>query len=123
MPMLQESKMNEVQALAYMKKPDISILNETWLKGIVDDNEILHSDAYKIFRCNRSPKSHPPDPNNPKRFRKNGGGVLIAVSTNLDVNVRRMNIDCKAEILTIEIGLKNKTKFYITVAPYTEKAP
>jgi hypothetical protein len=44
-PMLHESQMSEFQAVAYMKKPDILILNETWLKGTIHDNEILHPDA------------------------------------------------------------------------------
>ena len=92
-PLLQESKTNELQAYTYMKKPDVLIFNETWLKDTIHSNEILHPDSYKIFRCDRSPKTHPPDPGNPNRFRRNGGGVLIAISQRLDVNVKRVNID------------------------------
>jgi hypothetical protein len=61
-PNLHESKICELQCFAYQNKPDIIVLNETWLKSSIHDNEILSPDLYKIFRLDRSMKTHPPDP-------------------------------------------------------------
>ncbi len=72
-PKLHESKLNELQCYGYMHKPDIIVLNETWLKDSIHDNEIFSPDAYKIFRCDRNDMTHPVDPSNPDRFRRNGG--------------------------------------------------
>ena len=113
-PNLHESKINELHTYAYMHSPDIIILNETWLKPSINDNEIFPPEAYKIFRCDRSPKSHPPDPKNPNRFRKNGGGVLIAINSSLNIKSKLVNIDGSAEILSVDITLQNKTKFCLT---------
>ena len=113
-PNMQESKINELQAFAYMNKPDFIILNETWLKPSIADNEIFPPEAYKIFRNDRSTKTHPPDPNNPNRFRRNGGGVLIAVNSALDIKTKKIDINCPAEVLTIEVTLSNQTKFFLS---------
>ena len=61
----------------FLKAPDIILLNETWLKPSINSNEIIPGKSYKIFRKDRSPLSHPPDPNTPGKFKLNGGGVLI----------------------------------------------
>ena len=78
------TKIHEFHGFLYTDKPDIVILNETWLKKSVLDSEIL-PDGYKIFRLDRSLKSHPWDQDQPKKFRRNGGGVLIAHRTDLDL--------------------------------------
>ena len=41
-------------------------------------------DVYKVSRLDKSAKTHPIDPNNPNKFRKNGGGVLIAIRRDMD---------------------------------------
>ena len=48
------------------KKPNVVILNETWLKRPFYDSEIFPHNSYKVFRRDRSNFSHPPDKNNPK---------------------------------------------------------
>ncbi|KAL5264174.1 hypothetical protein ACHWQZ_G005303 [Mnemiopsis leidyi] len=90
-PTLNENKLLELQAYVYHHSPDIVVLNETWLKCTVNDNEIFPPESYKIFRRDRSPESHPPDPNNPKKFKRNGGGVLIAVKSSLELTSKRVN--------------------------------
>ena len=77
------------------------------------DNEIFLSQHYKIFRCDRTVDTHPPDPSNPKKFRKNGGGVLIAAKAVIAYEVKRVNVECKAELLAIEIITENKSKVII----------
>ena len=113
-PLLNENKLLELQAYVYHHSPDIVVLNETWLKSTINDNEIFPPESYKIFRRDRSPDSHPPDPNNPNKFKRNGGGVLIAVKSSLDLTSKRVNIACKAEVLSLEFTLKNNTKFCLS---------
>ena len=113
-PTLNLTKLHEFQAYVYSQSPDIIIINETWLKPCIHDNEIFPPEAYKIFRCDRSPDTHPPDPSNPNRYRRNGGGVLIAIKSSLDITSKRVNIKCKAEALSIELTLSNNTKICIS---------
>ena len=76
-PNLDIIKIYELQAYIFEKNPDIIILNETWLEPTILSSEIFPK-QYNVFRLDRSPQSHPVDPLNPKKFRKNGGGVLTA---------------------------------------------
>ena len=106
-PPLCSIKLAEFQTYIYNKKPDIIILNETWLTKNVNDSEIFPNDNYKIFRLDRSRKTHPEDPADPDKYKKFGGGVLIAVNSELQCETTDIKIKCKAEILSIEIGLRN----------------
>ena len=88
------------------------VLNETWFNKEVKDNEVFPNVSYKVFRLDRSEKSHPFDASNPTKYRKNGGGVLIAVRSDLDVESRTIkfkNFDCKAELLSIDLKFPNGT--------------
>ena len=113
-PSLNQTKMCELHSLAYKASPDVLILNETWLKPSINDNEILSPHAYKIFRLDRSPKSHPLDQDHPKKFRKNGGGVLIAIKKDLEVSSRMIKLNCLAEVLSLELKFPNNTKICIS---------
>ena len=108
---LDTDKILEFQGYVFHNKPDILILNETWLSKEHFDNEIIPDKFYKIFRVDRSPKTHPIDPNNPNKFRRRGGGILIGVRTDLDIESKEVKINSKAEILSIELKLDEK--FYI----------
>ena len=68
-PPLNMTKMHEFHGYLHTNKPDIVILNETWLKKSILDTEIL-PDNYKIFRLDRSQKTHPWDPTQPKNSEK-----------------------------------------------------
>ena len=59
------------------------MFNETWLKKSVGDREVIEDPVYKVYRLDRSNVSHPPDPDNPNKYRKYGGGVLIAFRTDI----------------------------------------
>ena len=65
-------------------------------------------------RLDRNSNTHPPCPNNTKKFRKNGGGVLIAVSNNMDMTPKLVKIDTRAEILSITLKFKGNKKICIT---------
>jgi len=112
--MLNLNKVHELNHLISTKKPDIIIYNETWLKSSILDNEIIPTDAYKVFRLDRSSYTHPPDPNNSRKFRANGGGVLIAIRHNLDIESKEIPVKCRAEILSIELSDKNGKKSIIS---------
>ena len=104
--------MHELNFYLSDSKPDILMLNETWLKKTISDSEIFPSD-YKVFRLDRSPKTHPPDPNNPDKFRKNGGGVLIAIRRDLDIVSTKLDFSCSAEILGITLKFKDGRKIIL----------
>ena len=105
--MLNMDKISEIQTHVMDKKPDIVILNETWLSKNINDDEIFPSQLYKVFRLDRSLKTHPMDPSNPKKYRKNGGGVLIAIRSDLNCESTLVTLKCKAEILSVELALSN----------------
>ena len=104
-PILDRTKMFELNTYIHNEKPDIVILNETWLKKSISSSEIFDNNIYDIYRNDRSNLSHPVDTNNPCKFRKNGGGVLIAIRSDLEVAPKRINLRNGAEILGIEITL------------------
>ena len=84
-PNLNMKKMHEFNGYILSNKPDIVILNETWLKKSILDSEVLPKQCYKIFRTDRSGKTHPWDPNNPKKYRKHGGGIHIGHRLDIDI--------------------------------------
>ena len=106
-PMLNMNKLSEFQSYIYDKKPDVIILNETWLSKNINDSEIFPCSTYKIFRIDRTQKTHPLDPDNPNKFKRNGGGVLIAVKAVLDCESILIKDKCKAEIISVELRLRS----------------
>ena len=110
-PVLNIEKILELQSYVNINRPDVIILNETWLKNTIPDENILPANQYKIFRKDRSQESHPPDPNDPKKFRRNGGGVLIAVRTDLDVVSQEIKVRAAAEAIFVQVKLKNGAKY------------
>ena len=113
-PSLNMNKILELQAYLNINKPDIVVLNETWLKKSILDNEILPSNQYKVFRVDRSHKTHPPDPLDHKKFREHGGGVLIGIRADLDIVSREIKLGCAAEILAVQLSLPNGIKYVIS---------
>ena len=109
-PTLDNTKILEMNSYLSLHNPDILILNETSLKKSTSDNEILPTDKYKIFRLDRSKATHPPDPNFPKKFRRNGGGILIAIKRDLDVISTKIDIKCNAEIVGLTLKFRDGKK-------------
>ena len=102
-PTLNTTKINEIGLYLQANNPDVIVLNETWLKSSILDDEVIPTDKYEVFRLDRTKSTHPPDPNNINKFRENGGGVLIAVRKNIGVTCKEITIKCKAEILSVEL--------------------
>ena len=112
-PNLDSNKIFELHAFIYKNNPDVIILNETWLKPSILNTEILPND-YNIYRLDRSLQSHPIDPLNPNKFRRNGGGVLIAVNNKLTLQSKLIPVKCAAELLAVELTLPDCTKIIIS---------
>ena len=114
-PPLNMTKVHEIHGYIFTHKPDIVILNETWLKRSILSNEVL-PDNYKVFRVDRSLKSHPIDPIRPKKFRKNGGGVLIAHRCDIDISsVKFTKVSVQAELLSVSLKTQCGKKFCIGI--------
>ena len=114
-PALDRNKLNDFQSYVYENKPGIVLLTETWLTHEHLNNEIFPNDTYRCFRLDRTPKTHPPDPLNKSKFREKGGGVLIAVRSDLKIEVKEVPIKSKAEIISLELNLGKKETVCITL--------
>ena len=112
-PLLDRGKISELQAFAVNHKPDIIALNETWLKKSVQNNEILPDTQYEIFRNDRTRRTHPQDPDNPSKFRENGGGVLLAIRSDLDATTKRLSVSLGIEMIAVQITFPNNERLIV----------
>ena len=113
-PSLSINKILELNSYIASNHPDIVVLNETWLKESVKNSEFFPDNDYKVFRLDRSVNTHSPDPSDTKKFRRNGGGVLIAIKSTVDMNPKLVKSKAHAEILSVTLTLKNNKKLCIT---------
>lgn len=74
---------------------DVISLTETWLNDSVFDQEILVNSRYNIFRRDRDLSNS---------TKKDGGGVLLAVDSQLP-SLRRCDLETGIEILWVEIKI------------------
>ena len=93
-------KVQEFQSYIFDKEPSIVVVNETWLSNEHFDNEIFPNNSYKVFRADRSHRTHP--------LKNKGGGVLIAVKSDLNIESKVVGASCGAEILSVEIKHGNE---------------
>ena len=114
-PSLNVTKICELNAYIKNNRPDVIMLNETWLKKCVDDHEIIRDKNFNIYRNDRTQASHPSDPNNPNKFRRFGGGVLIAIRSDIQADVKRLSVRKGAEILAIEVSINDKKFVFCTL--------
>ena len=114
-PHLDKSKIYELNAHIEDSHPDVILLTETWLKNSVMDREVIQSSNYEVFRNDRSKVSHPPDDNNPKKYRKNGGGVLIAIRSDIQAEIKRLSVRKGSEMAAIEINIGESKYIFCVV--------
>ena len=96
------NKLNEFQALVFGENLDIVAVTETWLKPDICDSEILPENQYTIYRRDRVDG-------------RRGGGVLLAVKSNV-LSFRRCEIEpLRTEILVCELLPSNSKKLTICV--------
>ena len=118
-PQLCTSKIKDFHGIVFSQKPEVIVLNETWLKKSILSSEIFPNNSYKVFRRDRSIKSHPPDLNSPNKFKRNGGGVLIAIRSDLNVESCKYKLSggggtAKAEIISVILKPKTGKNICIT---------
>ena len=113
-PPLIRTKILEINMHIKNERPDIILLNETWLKKSINDKEVIEDPTYKIFRKDRTILSHPINRNKPKKFRENGGGVLIAIRDDFEATSKRISLENGAEILAIEVDIDNSKFIFCT---------
>ena len=104
------TKILDFQTYVFESAPDIIVLNETWVKPSINNTERLPVNSYNVFRVDRSLETHPPDLEDPKKPKKSGGGVLIAVKNSLNLHPKLNISTAKAEIISIELILPNKQR-------------
>ena len=109
-PLLDVTKMYEINRFLCNDKPDIFMLNETWLKKSIKNSELFPVETYKTFRLDRSPSTHPPDPRDPKKFRRNGGGVLMAIRRDLNIVSTKVEYKTCAELLGVTLKFSDGRK-------------
>ena len=114
-PKLNVTKVLELNTFISQAHPDIVMLNETWLKKSIKDHEVIQSKNYTVFRSDRSQITHPSDPSNPNKFRQYGGGVLIAVRSDIDASVKRLSMRKGAEIISVELQVGQEKFVFCTV--------
>ena len=116
-PSLIDTKINELNAYIDVNKPDVILLNETWLKPTIENYAVIKNELYhdNIFRNDRSRITHPADPLYPNKYRKYGGGVLIAFRSDLKADIKRISCRKGAEILAYEISINEKKFVFCTV--------
>ena len=103
-PIFQTNKLLDFQSFLHVEKPDIVVINETWLNEHINSNEIVDEQYYKCFRSDRSAEDKQ------KYGKKGGSGVIILCRQDLDISTRLVNIESNLPILSIEIKFKDNTK-------------
>ena len=114
-PTLDQSKIYEINAHIAEAEPDVILLSETWLKKSVLNSQIIQSSNYNVYRNDRSQVSHPPDSNNPNKYRKNGGGVLIAVRSDIQAEVKRLTVRKGSEMAALELVIGDNKFIFCVV--------
>ena len=114
-PSLDVTKIFELNSYINVNKPDLLMLNETWVTKYIKDRDIISNVNYEIFRNDRSQISHPSDPNNPNKFKRYGGGVLIAVRSDTNATFKRLPARKGAELLAMEIKLNGQIFVFCSI--------
>ena len=115
-PSLDMKKVLELNTYLLENRPDIMMLNETWLKPCIENNQVINNNLnYTIYRTDRSESSHPSDPDNAKKYRRHGGGVLIAIRSDIKAEFKLLRVRKGAEIKAIEVTINDKTFVFCTV--------
>ena len=107
-PIFQTNKLLDFQNYLHMNKPDIVLVNESWLNEHINSNEIVNENYYKCFRLDRSIEDKT------KYGKVGGGGVFSLVRQGLNISTKLVAIDCDIPILSIEVKFDNSSKICIS---------
>ena len=89
----------DLQAYVTLVNPDFIAITETWLDNNIDDNELLPN-CYNIYRKDRESR---------------GGGVLLAVKSNISCFRRRDLEESDCELLWGEVPFKDSSWYFVRV--------
>ena len=103
-PIFQTNKLLDFQSFLHIEKPDIVVVNETWLNEHINNNEIVDEQYYKCYRSDRSTEDKL------KYNKKGGSGVIILCRQDLDIKTKLIDIHSNLPIISIEIKFKDNTK-------------
>ena len=104
-PIFQTHKLLDFQNFLHMNKPDVVIINESWLNEHIHDNEIVNENYYKFFRKDRTAEDK-------LKFGKvGGGGIFILVKQGINIETKLVSINCGyVPILSIEVKFHDGSK-------------
>lgn len=94
------NKVAKLQLELAKTKVDIVVLTETYLNSLISSEEIFGSE-YIVYRKDRSGKTS-----------RHGGGVLIVIRNSITAVIRD-DLNCKAELLFIDVVLDDNSKLTI----------
>ena len=72
----------------------------------LNNNEIVSENIYKMFRADRSQADLI------KYDKVGGGGVIILIRQDLEIESSLINIKCKAPVLSVALKFNDKSKYY-----------
>ena len=107
-PIFQTNKLLDFQTYLHHDKPDIVVINESWLNANIHNNEIVDEQYYKMFRLDRTSKDM-------QMYNKvGGGGLFILVKQDLDIEVKLVPIKCELPIISLELKFKDLSKICLS---------
>ena len=107
-PIFQTNKLLDFQSYLHLNKPDLAIVNETWLNEYINTNEIIDENYYKSYRLDRTLEDKA------KYGKVGGSGIIILCKQDLDINTKLIKINSRLPILSIELKFKDNTKLCLS---------
>ena len=107
-PIFQTNKLLDFQSYIHLNKPDLVILNETWLNEYINTNEIVGEEYYKAFRQDRTAQDKE------KYGKVGGGGVLIFCRQDLEINITEIKKPTRLPIISLELKFRDMSKLCVS---------
>ena len=107
-PIFQTNKLLDFQNYLHMYKPDIVVINESWLNEFIHTNEVISENYYKCYRQDRSQEDMA------KYNKHDGGGVFILVKQGINIETKLVSINCDIPILSIEVKFRDSSKICLS---------
>ena len=107
-PIFQTNKLLDFQSYIHLNKPDLVILNETWLNEYINTSEIVGEEYYKAFRKDRTAQDKE------KYGKVGGGGVLILCRQDLEINITEIKKPTRLPIISVELKFRDMSKLCVS---------
>ena len=107
-PIFQTNKLLDFQSYIHLNKPDLVILNETWLNEYIKTSEIVGEEYYKAFRQDRTAQDKE------KYGKVGGGGVLILCQQDLEINITEIKKPTRLPIISVELKFRDMSKLCVS---------